>query len=313
MSTGIIILCPGQGAQCIGMGKAWHDHSDAARDIFDRADLYLEDRLGAKLSELCFEGPEETLHRTDIAQPALYVCGVACFAGAFANVSASEIAATAGLSLGEYTALHIAGVFSFEDGLELVTVRGRAMQDAAEGSNSTMLALIGAEELLAFEICDRASQGEILVPANFNAPGQIVLSGTRCAIERAALLATEFGLRSSILSVAGAFHSPIMAPAAAQLREVLETVQIEAPRCPVLSNVTGVAHGTGEDSKRLISDAIRDRLVEQLTAPVRWSQGCSWLVGTTSGAYHELAPGKVLSGLMRRIHRQVKVESHAEP
>lgn len=313
MSEALIILCPGQGAQSVGMGKLWYEQSPEARAVFERAEEMLAGRLACSLKTACFEGPEELINRTDIAQPALYVCGVASFVGRFGNPDATNLGATAGLSLGEYTALHLAGAFSFEDGLESVTVRGRAMQDAAEASNSGMLALVGADEGQADEVCRRAGEGDVLVPANYNAPGQIVLSGSKAAIERAAGVAGEMGLRAAVLAVAGAFHSPLMAPAAERLREVLERVEIRRPRCPVLSNVTGVAHGTGADEGRPIGESIRERLVEQLTAPVRWAQGCGWLVGSVAGAYHELAPGKVLSGLMRRIDREVKVASHADP
>ncbi|TVQ74941.1 MAG: ACP S-malonyltransferase [Phycisphaeraceae bacterium] len=313
MSEELVILCPGQGAQSVGMGKRWYEHSPEARAVFDRAEDLLGDRLACSLKTACFEGPAELINRTDVAQPALYVCGVASFVGRFGNPGERNLSATAGLSLGEYTALHLAGAFSFEDGLELVTVRGRAMQDAAEASNSGMVALIGADEAQADEVCRRAGAGDVLVPANYNAPGQIVLSGSSAAVDRAAGVADAMGLRAAVLAVAGAFHSPLMAPAGERLREVLERVEIREPRCPVLSNVTGVAHGTGPDVGHPIERSIRDRLVEQLTAPVRWAQGCAWLVGAVSGAYHELAPGKVLSGLMRRIDREVKVASHADP
>jgi [acyl-carrier-protein] S-malonyltransferase len=153
----------------------------------------------------------------------------------------------------------------------------------------------------------------VLVPANFNAPGQVVLSGSTAACERAATVATDKGLRASVLTVAGAFHSPFMAPAAEQLRSALEQVTIADPAYPVLSNVTGRPHGTGADAELPIADAIRERLVEQLTAPVRWEDCCRWLVAEVAGEYHELAPGKVLSGLMRRIDRPTKVMNHAEP
>jgi [acyl-carrier-protein] S-malonyltransferase len=313
MSEKKVILCPGQGAQSVGMGKAWFDRSPAAAQTFGAAEEILGDRLGERLSTLCFRGPEDALNRTDVAQPAIYAVGVACYQAMFGDVDASGLAAVAGLSLGEYTALHLAGAISFADGLELVTLRGKAMQAAAEASDGGMVALIGADEAQAEHVVSKAREGDVLVAANFNAPGQIVLSGSTPACDRALGVVEELGLRASRLSVAGAFHSALMAPAADQLAAALARVEIDPPACPVVSNVTGVPHGTGPDEGRPIADAIRTRLVEQLTAPVRWSQSCAWLVENIPGEYHEIAPGKVLSGLMRRINRQTKVESHDTP
>lgn len=323
-----LILCPGQGAQFVGMGKAWFEKSPEARAIFERADKVLGNRLGGPLSALCFEGPVERLNQTDVSQPAIYVTSVACWHGLLAGWGAggnggggaieSHVAAAAGLSLGEYTALHVAGAFSFEDGLELVTLRGRAMQDAADACKlpdgspgSGMVALIGADEAQAVEVCNKARGGEVLVPANFNAPGQIVISGSIVACQRAAAVASEMGLRATALAVAGAFHSPIMQPAADRLAAALAKTPIKAPRCPVASNVTGRAHEAV--SGRSIEDSIRQRLVEQLTQPVRWAENCQFLASTYKAEAHELAPGKTLAGLMRRIDKAVKVETHDEP
>jgi [acyl-carrier-protein] S-malonyltransferase len=315
MSDRNVILCPGQGAQSVGMGRDWFEASPEAAQTFGSADEILGDRLPDKLSKLCFEGPEEILNRTDVAQPAIFVCSVAAHQAMFAGGSADTLAATAGLSLGEYTALHLAGVMSFSDALELVALRGRAMQDAAEASESSMVALTGADEEQARAVCDRAGDGEPLVCANFNAPGQVVISGAKSACERALSVAQEMGLRATALAVAGAFHSPFMAPAAERLGKALAEVDLSAPRCPVLSNVTGRPHGE-EEREGDEADAIRRLLVEQLTSPVRWSDCCRWLVGHVSGegvAYHELAPGRVLAGLMRRIDRGTKVVSHDAP
>ncbi len=295
------------------MGRAWAQSNEAAADVFRRADAAFGDRFGRPLSALCWEGPEDVLNRTDVAQPALYVAGVACWRACFSDAARSELAATAGLSLGEYTALHIAGAFSFEDGLELVALRGRAMQDAAEAVASGMVALIGAEPAQADEVCERAAIGEVLVPANFNAPGQIVISGAIGACERAMEVAGSMGVRAAKLAVAGAFHSPLMAPAAERLSRALENVKISAPACLTLSNVTGRPHEAGHGGPESLPAAIRKRLVEQLTCPVQWSDGCKWLVENVPGELHEVAPGKVLSGLMRRIDRNAKVISHDEP
>lgn len=336
MSTGTakVILCPGQGAQAVGMGKAWYDASPEARAVFEEADRTLVGRLpgGATLSELCFNGPAETLNRTDVSQPAIYTCSVAAWRGMCAKWgagSASEagVVATAGLSLGEYTALYIAGVFSFADGLELVTLRGRAMQDAAEAVASGMVALIGATEEQAVAVCEQAKGPEVLVPANFNAPGQIVISGSKGACERSVAVATGMGLRATALSVAGAFHSPIMAPAADRLKTALAATTMHEPAkgssgpIVVVSNVTARPHAPQSDAKSpegfaTIQDSIRRRLAEQLQAPVRWSDGCRWLVETyptPPAEFHEPAPGKTLAGLMRRIEKSAKVNNHDEP
>lgn len=321
MTTSRILLCPGQGAQAVGMGRAWYDRSAEARAVFDEADAVLGDRLGAKLSELCFSGPVDRLNGTDVSQPAIYTASVASFRGLCAEWGAAPgelpLAAVAGLSLGEYTAFHLAGAFSFRDGLELVTLRGRAMQDAAEAQPSGMLALIGADEAQAAAVCDEARGGDVLVPANFNAPGQVVLSGHKAALERAAAAATAKGLRSAALPVAGAFHSPLMAPAAERLAAALERTPIAAPRCPVYSNVTARPHAPGDG--RDLPANIRRLLVEQLTSPVRWADSCRAMLDAAAQSQggtpelHELAPGATLAGLMRRIDRAAKVTTHDEP
>jgi [acyl-carrier-protein] S-malonyltransferase len=313
MSESRVILCPGQGAQQIGMGRAWFEQSPEAAQTFAAADEILGDRLGARLSDLCFNGPAETLNRTDVSQPALFTVGVACHQALVSSGWEGAPAALAGLSLGEYTALHLAGAFTFEDGLELVALRGRAMQDAAEASEGSMVALIGADESQAREVCEKARESGILTPANLNAPGQIVLSGDASACDRAEHVASEMGFRATRLQVAGAFHSDLMAPAADRLRAALDGVEVKSPSCPVMSNVTAVPHGPDESAGLGLEGAIRRRLVEQLTSPVRWSECCQWLAGNVSGNYHELAPGKVLSGLMRRISRETKVTSHDQP
>lgn len=314
MSEKAIVLCPGQGAQAVGMGRAWAEGSAAAREVFDRADAVLGSRLGSPLSVLCFDGPAETLNRTDVSQPAIYACSVASWRGmAEARADAAwDVVAAAGLSLGEYTALHIAGVIGFEDGLELVTLRGRAMQDAAEAQPSGMLALIGCDEEQANAVCEAARHDGVLVCANFNAPGQVVLSGDADAIARAEAAAKEAKLRATPLPVAGAFHSPLMEPAADRLAEALAATRLDVQALqarPVYSNVTAQPHEHDADS-------VRRRLTEQLTHPVRWAQSCLNMIeaGLGHGAsWHETAPGKSLAGMMRRIDRGVSVASHDTP
>ncbi|MEZ6241703.1 MAG: ACP S-malonyltransferase [Phycisphaerales bacterium] len=311
MPDTLVILCPGQGAQAVGMAKAWTDASTEAKGVLGEADLILGDSLGKPLSQLCFEGPAEILNRTDVSQPAIFAASVASFRGWIQlqglGPGDPSIEAAAGLSLGEYTALHIAGAFDFETALKLVALRGRAMQEAAEATPSGMVALIGADEEKANEVCAKArGAGEVLVPANFNAPGQVVISGSSSACDRAESVAQQMGLRTSRLQVAGAFHSPLMQPAADRLGEALADTPIRMPMGPVMSNVTAEPHSS--------PDEIRRGLYDQLTSPVRWAECCEFLVHDQPRAvFHELAPGKTLAGMMRRISRDTKVISHDVP
>ncbi len=302
----ITVLCPGQGAQTVGMGNAWATHFPAAAAVFREADQILGNSLGAPLSELCFQGPADRLNRTDVSQPAIYACSMACF-GALSAAESQPIAATAGLSLGEYTALCLAGVFDFATGLRLVALRGKLMQAAAEASQGGMVALIGADEAAAEEVCSEARGSEVLVCANFNAPGQIVLSGHASACTRAAEIAQTRGFRSSMLTVAGAFHSPLMEPAADGMRKALSDIELKKPSTEVWSNVTAQPH-VAENPELL-----RQRLVEQLVRPVRWAESCAAMLARHPSGYHELAPGSVLKGLMRRIDRKAEVVSHDQP
>jgi [acyl-carrier-protein] S-malonyltransferase len=289
------------------MGRAWCEASEAARQTFAEADETLLESLGAPLSTLCFDGPADRLNRTDIAQPAIYACSVACYRGLVEREDALPLAAAAGLSLGEYTALHLAGVFDFLAGLQLVALRGRLMQAAAETCSSGMVALIGADETTAREICDEAARGDVLVCANFNAPGQIVLSGHLRACEGAVAAAAGRGLQAKLLAVAGAFHSPLMQPAADGMAGALGGVDLRPPSVPVWSNVTASPHDPQD------MELLRHRLVEQIVRPVQWSETCRRLAGGDTMEYHELAPGAVLRGLARRIDRKIKVTNHDQP
>lgn len=312
----VVALCPGQGAQQVGMGKAWADSCPAAAQTFAAADEALADLPalgGVPLSRICFEGPIELLSRTDVSQPALYTCGVACWQAMLDQADPPRLMAAAGLSLGEYTALHLAGAYSFLDGLRLVATRGRLMQEAAEQSVGGMVALIGADEAQASAVCEQAAEGEVLVCANFNAPGQIVLSGDRAACERAVAVAGELGLRATALQVAGAFHSPLMQPAAEGLEAALAEVEFRSLACPVWSNVTARPHDPAS------VDDLRKNLTLQLVKPVRWKHCCEDLFtalrdgGEATWSAHELAPGTVLRGLMRRIDKSIGVLSHDQP
>ncbi len=300
----MFLLCPGQGAQSIGMGRVWSEANTTVRETLSEADTILGNQLGQPLTKLCFEGPAGSLHQTNVAQPALFAIGVAVWR-ALAE-QGHELSGAAGLSLGEYTALVAAGAMDFSDGLRVVAERGRLMQAAAVARAGGMAAVIGAEDDVVAQLASDAAQGGVLSCANFNAPGQVVIAGDSDACDRAEALAAERGLRCSRLSVAGAFHSEHMAPAAEGLAEVLESVDLRTPSVPVWSNVTAQPHSSE-------SSTIRANLVAQLTSPVRWAESCRNFPAAGTLEFHESAPGTVLRGLMRRIDRERKVTSHDEP
>ncbi len=293
------ILCPGQGAQVVGMGQALFSQCAAANNLFEQA----KSILGWDLAEVCFNGPAERLNQTDVSQPALYVCGVASFIAATESgkIKPREVSAYAGLSLGEYTALHLAGVFDFAAGLRLVEARGRYMQQAAVASAGSMVALLGADETAAQEICNQAAQGQVLVAANFNAPGQIVLSGHAEACARAQVAAEAKGFKAAALKVAGAFHSPLMQAAAEKMTRELAGAAFASPSKPVYSNVTAKPHGA--------PDTIKQLLVAQIVQPVMWSQTMQRLVEGGEARFVELSPGRTLAGLAKRINRRLAVET----
>jgi len=296
-------LFPGQGAQKVGMGQGLYDAFAPAREIFARA----EEVSGLDIRKLCFEGPQEALDRTDNAQPCIFTVSAATLAvmdEILGDDLQSRIAPAylAGLSLGEYTALYAGGAMDFETTLKLVTRRGRAMQDAAEQQPSGMVCILGLDEAAATELCNAAADGEILTCANFNCPGQVVLSGCIEACARAAEMAPQFGASGAVpLNVAGAFHSPFMAHAADSLGEALHQVPFVAPRVPVISNVDAEPHAN--------ADEIIDRLSAQLTSPVRWQQSMERLLGDGVEKFFEIGPGRVLAGLMRKIHRRADFTS----
>ena len=304
MSANTYILCPGQGAQVVGMGKDFHDASNAVRHVFDTAN----EILGFDLAKVCFEGPAERLNQTDVSQPAIYATSVAAFRAAreAGKIDPAQVTAFAGLSLGEYTALHLAGAFTFEEGLKLVAARGRYMQEAAVATPSSMVAILGAEQAAVEELCAKAAQGEVLVPANFNAPGQIVVSGSKAACERVLGEATNAGMKATPLVVAGAFHSPLMQPAADRMRVELDKVNFRPLTTTVYSNVTAEPHGESESIKQL--------LIKQIVAPVQWERTMKTLAGEHGGEgarFVELAPGRTLAGLAKRINRRLPIESFA--
>lgn len=283
------------------MGKDLAERFPIARAVYANANRV----LGFDLAELCFNGPEERLNQTDISQPAIYATSVAAYTAAkeAGLIHPEQVTAFAGLSLGEYTALHLGGAFSFEEGLRLVAARGRYMQEAAVASPSGMVAVIGADEAAVTRLCTESAQGEVLVPANFNAPGQIVVSGAKSACERFFAAAGAAGLKAVPLVVAGAFHSPLMQSGADKMALELVKAEIARTRTPVYSNVTATLHTD--------AGSIRGLLVDQIVKPVRWEQTMQALVAQGDARFVELAPGRVLTGLLKKINRRIAVDSYA--
>jgi [acyl-carrier-protein] S-malonyltransferase len=286
------LLFAGQGAQSVGMGRDLAEALPQARAWFDRANAV----LGYDLSSICFQGSEAELTKTEHAQPAIYLVGWIACQLLLERVPQLSFQATAGLSLGEFTALSAAGALSFEDGLRLVRARGQFMQEACETTRGAMAAIIGLDEAPTRQVCGEAG----VQLANLNCPGQLVISGAAERIERACELARQAGAKRALpLAVAGAYHSPLMASAQAKLADELARVSLKVPTVPVLSNVTARPHGDAEDTRRV--------LVQQVTAPVRWEEGIRYLLSEGFARFIELGPGKALSGFLKRIDKNAQV------
>ncbi len=295
----LALLFPGQGSQHVGMGRELAEAEPAARRLFEEAD----DVLGVALSRLMWEGPEDELTETAVAQPALLVHGVAAWTVAGERVQGATLAA--GHSLGEFTAHVAAGTLAFRDALEAVRLRGELMSRSGRERPGTMAAVLGLDDGAVREAC-AAVTGGVCVPANFNADGQVVISGDVAGVEEGMRRAKEAGAKRVLpLNVSGAFHSPLMEPAAEGLREKLETLDFADPRIPVVSNVTAEPVTSGEEARRL--------LVEQLTSPVLWSTSVATLLREGADRFVELGPGSVLCGLNKRNARGVPCRSVATP
>jgi [acyl-carrier-protein] S-malonyltransferase len=298
----IAFLFPGQGAQAVGMGRALYDEVPAARELFDRAG----EILGFDLKAACFEGPAEALEATDVSQPAIYVASLAALEG-LRVLDPSIIEAcegAAGLSLGEYTALQFAGSYDFETGLKIVRQRGEAMQSAAVASPSGMTSVLGLDEEKVDELCRRVEPHGRIWKANMLGPGNIVLSGDAAALEQVEAVATELGAGRVIpLAVAGAFHSPLMDSAARRLEEVFDGVSFGVPRIPVYSNVDTIPH--------FEPLGLRQSLVAQVTGGVRWEDSIRRMLAEGFDTFYEIGPGRVLTGLLKRINRKVPCTSIA--
>jgi [acyl-carrier-protein] S-malonyltransferase len=286
------LLFAGQGAQVVGMGKDLAEGSPTARGWFDRANV----ALGYDLASICFGGPDAELTKTENAQPGIFLVSWVAFELLKGRVPSLSFQATAGLSLGEFTALTAAGAMNFEDGLRVVRQRGRFMQEACEATHGGMAAVIGLEEGPTREVCAQAG----VALANLNCPGQIVISGATEKVAQACELAKAKGARRALpLTVAGAYHSPLMASAQPKLQGELERVTLTLPAVPVIANVTARPHEGPA--------GIRARLVEQVTSSVRWEESMLYLVGQGFTRFIELGPGSALSGFMKRIDKTAQL------
>ena len=295
----LAFLFPGQGAQHVGMGSVLAEKYPAARALYDQA----AEILGFDLAEVCFQGPETQLNTTAISQPALLVTSLAAVEMLRAESPdvVDNCALCAGLSLGEFSALVFAGALTFEDALRVVQCRGEAMQAAADATPSGMVSLLLLDLEQVQSICEQASAAGRLQIANFLCPGNLVVSGDQAACARAVELAEQAGGRAVQLAVAGAFHTEIMQPADDKLAQILDSVEIRPPRIPVVSNVDAESHDD--------PDVIRGLLVRQMISPVRWEDSVRALLDRGADAFYEVGPGKVLRGLLKRIHRKVSCTS----
>jgi [acyl-carrier-protein] S-malonyltransferase len=286
-------IFPGQGAQFPGMGKELYESSDRAKELFEKAN----EILGFRITDIMFNGTEEDLKQTNVTQPAIFLHSV-ILADAIGNDFKPEMAA--GHSLGEFSALVATGALSFEDGLRLVAARANAMQKACEIQPSTMAAILGLDDYTVEEVCQLVS--EIVVPANYNCPGQLVISGSIEGIDKACALLTERGAKRALkLNVGGAFHSPLMEAARVALETAIDSTEIKKPVCPIYQNI---------DAKPYTDiESIKHNLTAQLTGAVRWTQTIKKMLEDGATSFTEVGPGNVLQGLVKKVDRTVETKS----
>jgi [acyl-carrier-protein] S-malonyltransferase len=281
---------PGQGAQFSGMGKNLYDESDTAKALFEKAN----ELLGFSLTDIMFTGTDEALRQTKVTQPAIFLHSV-ILAQSLGDEFKPDM--VAGHSLGEFSALVAAGALSFEDGLKLVYQRALAMQEACEARPSTMAAVLGLPDEVVESVCASIAN-EVVVPANYNCPGQVVISGSNEGVDKACELLTQAGAKRALkLSVGGAFHSPLMEPARQKLAEAIQQTTFKQPACPVYQNVNALPQTD--------PDVIKLNLIAQLTSPVRWTQSVMAMVADGADSFVELGPGSVLQGLIKKISKDV--------
>lgn len=281
---------PGQGAQFTGMGKDLYENSTLAKELFEKAN----DLLGFRITDIMFEGDSEALRQTKVTQPAVFLHSVISYLVSDAGVPDM----VAGHSLGEFSALVACGALSFEDALLLVSKRAMAMQRACELQESTMAAVIALSDEKVEEVC-ASIKDQIVVAANYNCPGQVVISGTVAGIEKACELMKEAGAKRALrLQVGGAFHSPLMQPAADELGKAILTTDFKNPICPIYQNVDAAPHTDADD--------IKQNLLAQLTSPVRWTKSVQNMIANGATSFREFGPGDVLKGLIRKINSEVE-------
>jgi len=286
-------IFPGQGAQFVGMGRDLYDSNEEARLLFEKAN----DLLGFRLTDIMFSGTDEDLKQTKVAQPAIFLHSVIL---AKAMGDAFQPAMVAGHSLGEFSALVAVGSLSFEDGLQLVAKRANAMQKACEAQPGGMAAILGLDDKTVEEVCARVD--DIVVPANYNCPGQLVISGTVAGIDKACALLMEAGAKRTLkLPVAGAFHSPLMEPAKEELEAAIKATYVETPICPIFQNVDPFPYK--------YTVAIKMNLIAQLTGAVRWTQTVEYMLDEGVEAFVEVGPGNVLQGLVKKVDRTVRTSA----
>ncbi len=286
-------IFPGQGAQFVGMGKDLYDSNEEAKFLFEQAN----EILGFRITDVMFDGTDEDLKQTKVTQPAIFLHSV-ILAKALGDAFKPDM--VAGHSLGEFSALVSAGALSFEDGLELVAARANAMQKATEIQPSTMAAILGLDDFTVEDVCQRVS--DVVVPANYNCPGQLVISGSIAGVDRACELLLEAGAKRALkLNVGGAFHSPLMESAKVELQTAIEEVEIKEPICPIYQNVDAKAYTD--------PTAIKHNLIEQLTGAVRWTQTILHMIEDGATVFTEVGPGNVLQGLVKKINRQMETSA----
>ena len=286
-------IFPGQGAQFIGMGKDLYDQSEQARSLFEQAN----EILGFRITDIMFSGTDEELKQTSVTQPAIFLHSV-ILATVLGDDFKPEM--VAGHSLGEFSALVSAGALSFEDGLRLVAARANAMQKACEIQPSTMAAVLGLDDFTVEDICHRVS--DIVVPANYNCPGQLVISGTIAGVDKACELLLEAGAKRALkLNVGGAFHSPLMESARVELEAAIVATEIKAPVCPIYQNIDAKPYTDPEHIKR--------NLILQLTGAVRWTQIVKHMLEDGATSFTEVGPGNVLQGLVKKVDRAIPTSS----